>query len=220
MQLNQADTVFFGTQGVDEIYMGNSRVWPARGIQKLHTLKDSFNTNLANEVWSTRGNVLLTDSKLKLSAADSQYATIMSVHKYVLQSSFMQIEVTSLPHISNGSTQTLFEFVIDDDNLVGFLWSNGQLRFRLKRDKSVDDLALEYDSKGMHFWRLSEAEGTIFWDTSHDGIFWMTRRMLCTPPGWRARTGNVLLSAGSWNRAHNPGCAVISNLNMPIFTDN
>lgn len=63
------------------------------------------------------------------------------------------------------------------------------------------------------YWRIRESSGTIYWDTSTDGLNWTNRASNAPAITWT--NANVNMQANCYKAETNPGTAIFDNFNLP-----
>jgi hypothetical protein len=141
---------------------------------------------------------------------------LLSVETYDLTESSVSIELRqALPAASVVTTQ----FLCSADspthaNYVGFSLNNGTLTFRRRVAGTNNDTSTTYNATTHRWLRLRESAGTVYWDTSTDGVTWTNRRSNAT--GLTLTSVTLYLSGAVSNTSvANPGSAIFDNLNLP-----
>lgn len=68
------------------------------------------------------------------------------------------------------------------------------------------------DMPSMAYWQMRETQGTLYFETSPDGLSWQERDNTPAPPFLNSVTINI--GAGSNNTGSNPGAAHFDNVNI------
>jgi len=123
------------------------------------------------------------------------------------------------PPNSGPSTQASIQWNVDNDNRVEFLHdgTGGGLVGRVAVAGVVTDYSIGALNTTTHaWWRVRESGGTVFWDTSPDGLTW-TNRASATH-GLDLTAVNLQLLSGYWGTETAPPDALFDNLNTPPVT--
>jgi hypothetical protein len=184
----------------------------------IATLSDNFNDNSTNlTLWpnsytSTAGYAE-TGGQLVITLANGTtgYAGYVSGN-YDLSGSSAFVQVRQ---VANTSTlaDTLLELDIDGNNSMSWLEEGGTLYARYVVGGSGNNAgSLTYSSTSHKWWRIREASGTIYWDTSADGINWTNQFSVANPIAVTALQVNLV--AGTWEAESSPGSAIFDNFNV------
>jgi hypothetical protein len=116
-----------------------------------------------------------------------------------------------------GTVTTQFLCIADSPtnaNYVGFSLNNGTLTFRRRVAGTNNDTSTTYNATTHKWLRLRESAGTVYWDTSTDGVTWTNRRLNAT--GLTLTAVTVYMNgAVSSTAVSNPGSAIFDNINLP-----
>ncbi len=140
---------------------------------------------------------------------------VQTLSRYALRDAHVSVEVVEVPNPA-GTANTGFSFGVDG-TFVGFEQSSGQLRLLTAVDWVYDVRAtLSYDSVAHRYWRLREAAGELFWETSADGASWTVRSPPTpTPSALAVDGGGVSLDVSNPFSDPAPGQARFDNVNLP-----
>lgn len=142
-------------------------------MTKLAYLRDNFDAvALDSTKWTSTGaGVALVDGALRLTP-DNAYSTVTSIRRYDLTQSQV---VARIDTMGAGETR---EFTlaakVDSNAEVSFYQHGNSLTFRLRVGGANNDVSIDIPADG--YWRIREADGVAYWDTSEDGIVWTTQR--------------------------------------------
>lgn len=148
---------------------------------KLSTLSDSFQAAAINTVlWNsiTGGtatldavNDLVSVASPTVSGSTNTFGTTLL---YDATSSAIYAEVGPTPN-GAGGTKVAFKVLLDANNSVALRLESNVFKFTLQTAGSTVTTTLPtYDPNAHGWWRLREASGTWFADTSADGYNWTT----------------------------------------------
>ncbi|KIF00852.1 hypothetical protein PL81_38715 [Streptomyces sp. RSD-27] len=202
---------------------------------KLATLTDGFtaptlNTALWNSITGT-ATLDTTVDLVTLAQPTSSGATnsFGSTNLYDATSSSLYALITPVAN-GNGYTKTALVLRADANNYVSLRVESGLLRFALQTAGATAITTFGiYDAHAHRWWRLREAAGTWYADTSADGITWTTQTS--SAYAWSASaTGMTFAFQTSANATEVSGLtASIScintraggpnNLNWPLIED-
>lgn len=186
---------------------------------RLETLTDNFNDNTMDiNLWSLlvgTGTSAETGGQLVLTPASnnpgSTYDGYSSVNRYDLTSSQATIELAQGVTATSGCEQA-FTLEIDSSNAITMLLGgSNNLIFRLKTAGSNNDTSVTRNDTTMHWWRIRESGGTVYWETSQNGNTWTVRRS--TTVSFPVTSVRLKISAGTWQNVASPGVGIYDNLN-------
>lgn len=149
------------------------------------TIQDDFETGLDTTRWPDSGAVTIAGGRAHIPATNG-YPSLATGNTYTLLNTSIHAEVTPAPlgdsgadayskfHLEHttGGTQLVFEHKpatgeIIFGNYTGW-WEN-------ERPTTT------YDPAAMRWLRFRETAGSVYWETSPDGVTWTARRSLPTP---------------------------------------
>jgi hypothetical protein len=131
-----------------------------------------------------------------------------------LTSSFVRAKVdTPLP---SGSHECTFEFYKLGDGFANhllFYISGGSFAARSVVDDTADTTTIPYVPTQHSYWRIREADGTVFFETSPEGALpdWTIHKTVPSPDWLEA--GLVEFTAGHWDTEASPTEARFDHLN-------
>jgi hypothetical protein len=107
----------------------------------------------------------------------------------------------------------LADFAAGPSHYVAFFQRGGMLLAQSRTGGSETDVATPWNATDHRWWRIREAGGMVFWETSPDAASWTIRRMAASPI---ALTQIVVdLSVENGVGAASPGAAHFDDLNAP-----
>lgn len=146
-------------------------------------LADDFTTADSTK-WTGYGpSVSINQGRLQL-AIDSNFSAVLSSNaNYDLTGGEAIMEVVEPPSAGNGSKQLILA-LRDSNNANNELkiYTSGNLLLSesvVNGTKSSTNIT--HDPVAHRWWRIREAQGTIYWETSPDAVTWTVRRQLATP---------------------------------------
>lgn len=166
---------------------------------KTATFSDNFNDNNFGTDWTVaggEGNESNTGGMVRMVLPSGlfHYGTVDSLGNYDLTASYSYSQLVEDGNFASQNDRLFVQplFLYRDD--AGFLES---LSWNIEGDVGVPaSLVAQYDTgsasptdvwtdtydPAVHKWfRIREASGTIFWDTSVDGVTWTNRTSVATP---------------------------------------
>lgn len=189
------------------------------GRPKAQSLTDDFAFASANNwVWGDAQNQVI-DGQLQMMATDT-YSPLWSVHSYDLTDSFIVWEVAQNLPAGNGTLISDVSLCVgeDLDNRVTFAWDgDGGYLTMIERVGGVNDETATALDPARHRWlRIRESGGTVYWDTSGDGAYWVNRRSKAT--GLDLSAGKVRIYTGYYG-SEDDAPLRIDNVNLPLGND-
>jgi len=189
---------------------------------KFSDLRDNFDDNTQAAAWSdsyalgsatkaeTGGQAVFT---LPSSTAGTHEAAYLSGAAYDLTGEAASVNVPTM--VATGvAAYAFFRLRIDTSNWLDFFQQSGTLYFRKVVAGVTTNLAsVSYSSSTHRWWRIREASGTIFFDTSTNasgGASWTNRASVANPFDITALF--VTFGAGCGNVA-SPGSAKFDDYN-------
>jgi hypothetical protein len=185
----------------------------------VKTLSDNFDDNSRNTgLWNLStgtGTIAETGGQLVITPASNNpgnpYDGYVSVNTYNLTDSEITVQVVQGVAQITGVEQVL-TLLLNGSNSISMLYSNNNIGLRLRTAGVNDDTFVSRNDTNMRWWRIREANGFIYWDTSPTGVTWTNRR---TAAATFAVTGlTASLTAGTWQNVASPGVAIFDDVNM------
>jgi hypothetical protein len=195
---------------------------------KLDTLNDNFNDNsLSSAKWFsyTGGTSTLNETNSRLecalpaSAGSTDVAGIENQTPKDFTSSYALVQIVQAVSSGTNANQTLA--VYDDAGGTGDSITNSVMWFieagTLYARKYVGGVAtnigtLSFVLATHKWWRLRESGGTVYWDTSTDGMTWTNR--FSNAPGITMTSTNIDLECKCYKAETNPGTGIYDNFNL------
>ena len=181
---------------------------------KAGTISDNFTTT-NTAMWGGYGaNPSVASGRLSITPTGS-YPSLYTNSQYDLTSSYVVMQLVQAPNIGNGSISATLQMKVDNNNSEEIAVEGSNIVFREKVSGTSSDTTIPYDSVAHAWWRIREASGTVYWDTSPDSVNWTNRRNKTM--GVSSLTSvNVVLLAGYWGTEPSPGTALFDNLNLQV----
>lgn len=170
--------------------------------------------NVSELAPSTTG-VTLSNGKLSLACVPA-YNYIQTGAVFNLTGSSVDIHVLSLPALGNGTTEAIWQMRYDQDNLIVFGWSGGYLvRVRQAGTNTGNSgLTPGVDITSNYYWRIREAGGVIFFDTSPDRSTWTNQQSFSHSFGSKLQTMRVHFESGYYGTETSPNPMVLGGVNV------
>lgn len=205
---------FTGTVTGSSTYGGT--VTGSVGRSKMATFVDTFGT-ADTAKWTGYGaGPAVTAGQLNI-VPTTGYPSLISIGQYDLIASSAAVQLVSPPAVGTGTTQAyVLQLRLDGNNLVQWFYGNGSMLADYVVGGAETPLNTTAYSSTTHAWlRIREASGTIFWDTSADGVTWNNVTSLANP--FTLAALNVYTAAGYYGTEPAPGTLILDNLNnLPI----
>ncbi|MFF5001696.1 hypothetical protein ACFY3G_02615 [Streptomyces phaeochromogenes] len=154
----------------------------------LEQLADDFDDDKINlALWSQNyGAPVEGNGRARVPCKDGVFAGYQSARSWRLWGTHVAVKIATLPVANGGSECTAGVFVNSgtDGTRMGIEYSAVTGQLRLVSDVLYFDAGatvLTYSPALHGWWRMREAGGSLFWETSADGHTWVVRRTLTTP---------------------------------------
>lgn len=172
------------------------------GISYDFAAQDSTN-------WTGWGaNVAIATGRLRITPTTGypalQYATNRS-----LVGASITAEVPTVPNVGNGGTVATMYFQPSVGNRVELLWANNSLISREVVASSTTDTSVTYSAANHRWWRIREALGVVYWETSPDNVTWTVQRSKVT--ALALSNGVIVMASGFGGTEPTPGFAEFDN---------
>jgi hypothetical protein len=200
------------------VMSGAAPVMPA----KAETLVDTFGSFDAAK-WVARGVATVTGGRVSIATPTASEQALSSVAKYDLTNSSVVVElVTKNP----GTGPSICGMYVQGaqapygSNLIGIFVEGTNVRYRYHLGGSDNDVSETYSSTNHRWLRLransntGAGGGTVYWDTSDDGIHWLTKRTF-TAPIHLLNYLNVMLINWNYGSDVTSGTTLFDNFNSP-----
>ncbi|MBB4635550.1 vanadium-dependent haloperoxidase [Longimicrobium terrae] len=193
-------------------------------MAKAHTLVDNFNDNVTDPAkWvvfdnptPAAGRIREVNGHLEIrpspNVAGANYSYYESATTYDLTASQIFVEVVEAPSVTSGGV--ILSARVDDPNEIYFrIGANGRVR-AVSEVGGTGTLQGEvlYDERLHRWFRLREAGGFVYWETSPDGVEWNTLARAANPIPLTAV--RLSIGAGTTAAVAHPGVAVLDNFNV------
>lgn len=189
----------------------------------LGTLTDNFNNaSLASKWFSyANGGTVTETTQLELALPASSiagyYAGIENDNtSFDFTASYALAQVVQAVDASTLANQALVVYDSASDSLtnsVKWFIENGTLYARYYLAGVATNVYTVAFVLATHkWWRIREASGTFYWDTSTDGLTWTNRGSAA--PGITKTAVNVNLEVSTYSVVSNPGTGIFDNFNL------
>ncbi|MGW5122958.1 chitosanase [Streptomyces sp. NPDC004069] len=162
-------------------------------------LIDNFNSSTVNAtLWpESYGGVSQIGGRARVPATTS-YAGFESAAAWQLQNSHVRVEVPTVPPVGGTEDSYCALTVASGTSGTNLCLKYDCITGRLRLESNVsywDDNApeLTYNGSTHRWWGIREASGTLYFETSTDGVTWTTRRSITTPAWVIGRTTLAVL---------------------------
>lgn len=155
--------------------------------------------------WNTRVGASNANGVLNLNSSGANARAGDSVFAYDLTSSAMFTEVPLAP---SNTWFYAYSGAFDGSSYAGFRVNSGSIFFFETVVGTEDNISIAYTAGAHKWWRLREAAGTLYWETSSDGINWVIRRSKANGQSYTS------VYPEFWVNANN-GVAQFDNFNLP-----
>lgn len=177
-------------------------------------LSESFDSENA-ALWVGYGSdIAAREGELRLTPSDT-LTTLESLESYNLVDSYYAVELTSKGPSGNGSFLGHFGAYVDADNYVSFMFDGGDagyISFREISEGVESQEAVDYRPLRHRWLRLRESSGTVYWETSHDGAYWVVRRSKAV--SMDLSSTRLRLSSEFYETEPDPGLFTFDNVNL------
>lgn len=149
-------------------------------MAKIHTLKDNFDDNSLSAQWSS-DNGTETGQQLRIAANTSSgtYNTVVSTTTYDLTASRACVQLVNAGSLTVNTMEVYPVELYDASESYYLYWALEYGTDEIaayKIDGSTSELFRASYNSSTHAWfRIREASGTIYFDTSTDGLTWTNR---------------------------------------------
>lgn len=178
----------------------------------VSTLQDDFDDNSIDAAkWDTTAGVSETGGKLRF-VPTSSFPEAKSDNTYSLVGSSLLAETATVPTFTTGTVSWYAIAWVASNTFVGFHWENGTLYMEEQISGVQSRTSVAFNAVTHRWVRVREASGTIYWDTSPDGVTWTTLRTKTAGRVWDDI--RALLTSGFTGSEPTPGMWEVSNFNI------
>lgn len=180
---------------------------------KLSTFKDNFATASTTK-WGGYGtNPSVVAGQLKI-VPTAAYPGIYSATTWDFTSSALSVNLVQAPNVGNGTSSITMNVSPSTNNSISILVEGTNLVFRETVANVKSDTSIAYSAVNHKWLRIREASGSVFWDTSPDGLNWTQQRTKSTTLVLTTVTINIF--AGFYGTEPTPGSSILDDLNLTV----
>ena len=200
----------------------NLNIVPGGSSPSIANVADVFTgTSVNTKLWATSqmngaitesgGTLNLTPNANTGSAALSVY----SLKNYSLAGSSVFTKAVGVVD-AGGNVDNDFSLLLDGSNYIKWLYQGGTLYAMASVGGTVSYVAtLTYSPTSHLWWRIRESGGTVFWDTSADGVTWTNRASRTVASLFNVTYLRVFFYAETYGPGSaTPGVAKFANFNV------
>jgi hypothetical protein len=141
-------------------------------------------------------------------------AVYMTGAAYDLTGDAVVVEVPTMVDTTTPA-QAYLRVENDADHGLSIAQQSGTIAFRYEEDGvTIVAASLLYVADDHRWWKIREAGGTVYWETSPDGAAWVVRAQMIDPPV-DVTTLDVMLGAATYEVVAAPGAAHFDHYNAP-----
>ena len=186
-------------------------------VDKVKYLYDDFSTFDTSKWWrSNPAQGIVSSGQLQLIPSTGYYY-VSTVDDWDATDSYIAFKLVQNANEGLGSVGTSFTLGPDWDNNVEFEIEGGGAGAIITCQELVDGVASTTTfayNPAVHVWfRIRESIGTVYWETSTDGVSWALHRELETSVD--LTESDVRFSAYHWDAETDPGVTIIDDFNLP-----
>lgn len=194
---------------------------PSVSADPISNLYDNFNDNSLDGAkwWEVEGGtttITETNNRMEValpsSATSSDYGEIDSVNTYDLTGSSLHIETIATPSSSTAANAVLYIYA-DSSNWFRWVLESGTL-YAQRRNAGVKATvaSVTFNSTTHKWWRIREASGVVYYDTSSDGLSWTNQGTYTH--GMTITAMKAIVNGSCYQNETNPGSFVFDNFNV------
>lgn len=144
---------------------------PRGGAGMMATLQDNFAVNDLAVLWNRSYGTYSVSGGLLAIRCDTSYSSaVLSSNVYDLTGSYLSAKVT--PYAA-ASAQTALTAFTDANNEFQLLYTGGTLSAAVVQGGvTASSPGMAYSAVNHAWWRIREASGTVYFDTSPDSLTW------------------------------------------------
>ena len=201
--------IFTGLAPGDNAVAGD--LWLNEGLLEVQAgpdltvlFADDF-TGPLTEKWRVDGDgITAAGGQLTISTSGvvgSHYPTVESLVKYKLTGAAFTTDMAqTLPRSAAGNYETQIEAGLDYDNHCGLILSRWNFTGYVTTAGTRTEYQLgAYDAVADRWWRVREAGGAIYFETSANGTVWTERGT--GPRPWSSESCYLIVKCGYWGTA-------------------
>lgn len=185
---------------------------------KTATLVDRFTSEGYSQAkwfnWTTFPTAFSMAGNQLTITPSTDYPGLVSEEVLDLTGSTLHVELVQALNAGNGSTDVDFGVVRSTSSTQYremFVVEGATLYFQEKVAGVANNTSISYDPIAHRWLRLREDSGTLYWETSPDGLNWTVQRSKA--PGFDLSSVQPSFDAGYWDTEPDPGVAIFRNIN-------
>lgn len=158
------------------------------GPWSLSLLGDDFDDGRLDTVlWSNSyGGATEGGGRGRVPCSPGVFAGLQTVRNFQVTGGQVTVRIATLPSLngSSAATGSAYANSTTSGTRIGFQYNAATGNIRCVSDVGFSDgsaVSVAYNVMTTRWWRLREASGTVYWETSGDGYTWTVRRTLATP---------------------------------------
>jgi hypothetical protein len=185
------------------------------GTPKMDTFKDSFKSGITAH-WFREGSTMpmaQNGAVVINHAATREYNDLRSVSRYDLTGSSAYVQVLDFGNQSLSGHDVYFHLQDNSSNSVAMQAARNTLSAKTTVAGVSTQIGkpIPLDPVAHRWWRIREASGTTYFDTSPDSVTWTNRWSIADPINLTSL--EVILQSGSWESESEGSGAIFANLN-------
>jgi hypothetical protein len=187
---------------------------PACG--KTADFRDNFDNGQLASFWTadTANATVTQGGQLTIALASQPSAMaqglVRSIQRTDLTGSRLFIDVIQATNLSSHA-RAFLRLRFDANEWIEIVQSNDVLSLQLGGSLTPAAQVVPYDNVVHRWWQLREDAGTVYFETSMDGVSWAPRGSVPTP--WFAASVTIEIGADAPALEASPGTAQLDNLN-------
>lgn len=191
---------------------------------RFEFLKDDFSDPTESPVWDFYSNDANNiDGRLRLPLAENNYSNAYSRDEWTLEGSHVEVELATAPTSSTSTTAYLTMYVrssVDGTHLeIRYNAVTNQLSMRNAVGYADSDAVnVDYDPDVHRWLRIRETSGSVYWETSTNGISWTQHRSVATP-AWVVGADDLGLTLEGFRDGSDNGYGEFDNLGLAQPTE-
>ena len=154
---------------------------------------------------------------LPSSATSSDLGQLKSVGTFDMTSGSVVVDIAQAVSASTNANQSL-QLYIDSNNWLQWTIENGTLYAQyLEGGSKTTAFSVAFNGTTHKWWRIREASGDVYWDTSEDGSAWTNRASYTTGLTITAMYG--LITAYCYQNETDPGTGIFDNFSLTTVSN-
>lgn len=156
----------------------------------------------------------ITSQRLSVACGSPDYNVAFTGSIFNLTGSAVDTHIVQVPAVGNGTTEALFFLRYDPDNYAVMFVSAGGLYARLRQGGvNITGSIGSYSSTDHAYWRIREASGVVYFETSPDRSVWTTQYTHAHNLGSKIQTLRVRYECGYYGTETSPVPLLVGAIN-------